>query len=164
VTLARAAIWTEGRPLELAGLAVPSSATTSLRFLPGAGPIPDLLASDGARVLRIRPGAATITSVAMGGTPVPRAGLALEPNAPNPFNPSTRLSYALAHAARVRLAIHDVQGREIAVLVDRWEAPGPHEAVWDGRDAKGRAVGSGIYVARLSAAGETRRIKLALVR
>jgi hypothetical protein len=164
VSLGRGAIWTEGRPLELAGLAVTSSATTSLRFLPGSGPIPDLLASDGARVLRIRPGAATITAVEVGGTPVPRAGLALEPNAPNPFNPSTRLSYALARSARVRLAIHDVHGREIAVVVDRWETPGRHAVVWDGRDAKGRTVGSGIYVARLSAAGETRRIKLALVR
>ena len=162
VSLARGAVWTEGRPLELASLAVPSSATTALRFLPGGGPVPDLLASDGTRVLRIRPGAAAITSVEV--SPLARAGLAFEPNAPNPFNPSTRLAYSLDRAGRVRLVIHDVQGRQVTVLVDRWETPGRHAVVWDGRDANGRAVGSGIYVARLSAAGETRRLKLALVR
>ncbi len=164
VTLARGALWVEGRPLEQAALAVPSSATTSLCFLPTTGAIPDLLASDGARVLRVRPGAAAITAVEAGPAPPAGAGLSLGPVAPNPFNPETRIAYALGHPARVRLTIHDVQGREIACLVNRWEGSGRHAALWDGRDARGRDAGSGIYFARLDAAGEVRRIKLALVR
>ena len=165
VTLARGALWAEGRPLEQAALSVPSSATTALAFLPTTGAIPDLLASDGARVLRVRPGTAAITGVEIP-TPAPpaRAGLVLGPVAPNPFNPSTRIAYALGSAARVRLALFDAQGREIARLVYRAEAPGRHEVSWDGRDARGRPAGSGIYFARLDAAGETRRLKLALVR
>ena len=51
----------------------------------------------------------------------------LEPAAPNPFNPSTTFRYSLLESARVRLAIYDVQGRLVRVLVDGWQA-GPSPA------------------------------------
>ncbi len=76
------------------------------------------------------------------------------PAVPNPFNPSTTVHFALASPARVRLCIHDLAGRRVALLRDGALAAGTHTAVWDGRDASGRACPSGPYFARLSVAGE----------
>jgi hypothetical protein len=89
--------------------------------------------------------------------------LHLEPARPSPFGRRTALTYTLPQAGRVRLAVYDVQGRERAVLVDAAEAAGRHVVRWDGRDARGAALASGVYVVRLGAAGldETRKIILA---
>ncbi|HPF36464.1 MAG TPA: FlgD immunoglobulin-like domain containing protein, partial [Candidatus Krumholzibacteria bacterium] len=78
---------------------------------------------------------------------------------PNPFNPRTTLRYALAQAGPVRLTVSDMRGRRLAVLVDGVRPAGEHAVVWDGRDAAGRALGSGAYVGVFEAEGrrETRR-------
>lgn len=68
---------------------------------------------------------------------------------PNPFNPRTTIAFALARAQSVRLSIHDLAGREVAVLVDGAWAAGSHDVVWTGCDARGRAVASGSYMAVL---------------
>jgi hypothetical protein len=69
--------------------------------------------------------------------------------APNPFGRSTTIQFGLASAARVWLAIYDVGGRTIRVLEDRVLEAGLHERVWDGRDAAGQAMPSGIYFYQL---------------
>ena len=72
----------------------------------------------------------------------------LEPAAPNPFNPSTTFRYSLLESARVRLAIYDVQGRLVRVLVDGWQAgPSRQEARWDGSMERGGRAPSGVYLA-----------------
>ena len=96
--------------------------------------------------------------------PVSVAGLSLAPAHPNPFNPETRLVYTLAAASRLRLSIHDLQGRELAVLVSGWRESGSHALEWDGRDDRGRALPSGVYLARLRGGGETLTRKLVLAR
>ncbi len=63
---------------------------------------------------------------------------------PNPFNPSTTLSYDLPKDARVRLVIYDVLGREVARLVDKRLEAGYHSVIWNGR-----GVPTGLYIARL---------------
>lgn len=91
------------------------------------------------------------------------AGFALHPCRPNPFNPSTTISYELPEPAVVRLTIHDVAGRRLRNLVDGHDlGRGRHEAVWDGRDDAGQAVAAGVYFYRLDAAGfsATRRMTL----
>ena len=75
----------------------------------------------------------------------------LSQNMPNPFNPSTVIGYQLAEAGPVRLAIYSVLGQEVRVLVNEQQQAGTFTATWDGRDAAGRRVASGIYLYRLQA-------------
>jgi hypothetical protein len=81
---------------------------------------------------------------------------------PNPFNPSTTIGFDLSSPGRVRLAVYDVAGRQVRVLIDRSLPSGPGSAVWDGRDDGGRAVASGVYFCRLDAGRvhETKRVTL----
>ncbi|HOS65847.1 MAG TPA: FlgD immunoglobulin-like domain containing protein, partial [Candidatus Latescibacteria bacterium] len=83
-------------------------------------------------------------------------------NAPNPFNPSTTIRFTLPEAGHVTLAVYDINGRLVRTLVGQAFLPGHHEVVWDGKDAMGRAVASGVYVYRLTAAQGvvTRRMTL----
>ncbi len=94
----------------------------------------------------------------------PSAAVVLRQNAPNPFNPGTRIAFSLARAGRVRLAVLDLRGRVVRTLVDGELPAGDGEATWDGTDAAGRPVPSGTYLCRIEALGETRSVKLALVR
>jgi hypothetical protein len=66
--------------------------------------------------------------------------------------------------ARVRLAIYDVLGRRVRILLDEEVLPGRRELHWDGRGATGDVVGSGIYFARLTAAAGQRVSKVVLLR
>ena len=70
---------------------------------------------------------------------------------PNPFNPSTTISYELTEAMTVTLHIFDVQGREIYSQVSEPQSAGTYEVQWNGKDANGGALNSGIYIARLEA-------------
>ena len=74
---------------------------------------------------------------------------ALLPNVPNPFNPVTTIHFDLARDGQVLLQIHDVAGRTVRTLVQGPLARRHHEFVWDGLDANGRQVPSGIYFTRL---------------
>ncbi|MBT4611835.1 MAG: T9SS type A sorting domain-containing protein, partial [Gemmatimonadetes bacterium] len=75
----------------------------------------------------------------------------LEPNHPNPFNSSTIIPFRLPAAGAVRLSVYDLTGQLVADLIDATMAAGSHLAEWDGRDASGRHVASGIYLIRLEA-------------
>ena len=93
------------------------------------------------------------------------AGFALEPARPNPFNPSAGIAFELQGAAAVRLRILDAAGRVVRVLADEALPAGRHARVWDGRDAAGREMPSGVYVAELAVDGRgSERVKLSLVR
>ena len=70
---------------------------------------------------------------------------------PNPFNPSTTLRYSLAEDAEVTLAVYDMMGREIAMLVRSQQSAGFHSAQWNGRNAENNTVASGVYFYRFSA-------------
>ena len=83
---------------------------------------------------------------------------------PNPFNPSTELEFVLAEASAVDLAIYDLAGRRVAGLVHERRPAGRHAATWDGRDARGRQAASGVYLARLMAAGQLTETKLVLLK
>ncbi|MBK7049167.1 MAG: right-handed parallel beta-helix repeat-containing protein [bacterium] len=83
---------------------------------------------------------------------------------PNPFNPQTTIRFQLPTAGRAQLQIFDLAGRLVRTLVDDNLDAGGHEAVWDGRDAAGRDVGSGSYLARLECGGKVETARLGLVR
>ncbi len=88
----------------------------------------------------------------------------LLPGRPNPFNPRTSIRFERPVAGPARLAVFDGAGRRVRVLVEGSLTAGVHEAAWDGRDAAGRAVGSGTYLARLEAGGDVAVVRLMLVR
>ncbi|MCK5118740.1 MAG: hypothetical protein KAQ78_04110, partial [Candidatus Latescibacteria bacterium] len=72
-------------------------------------------------------------------------------------NDKTLIRYALAgrYPHRTRVAIYDVLGRKVIVLVDEVRQEDMHEVVWDGKDEDGRALGSGVYLCVL----ETKRFR-----
>ena len=74
-------------------------------------------------------------------------------NYPNPFNPSTTITYDVAKPAMVRLIVYNLLGQEVRTLVSRQMEPGRYAAVWDGRNNEGRAVVSGAYLYRFYAGG-----------
>jgi hypothetical protein len=83
----------------------------------------------------------------------------LEANYPNPFNPVTKIDYAVAGNSRVRLTVFDLKGREIAVLADGIIAAGRHSVTLDARNLK-----SGVYFYKLQSEGATITRKMLLVK
>ena len=79
------------------------------------------------------------------------ASLSLDQNLPNPFNPATTIRYSLGAGVDVRLAIYNVLGQEVRQLVQAFQPAGNYTVVWDGRDAFGRQVATGVYMYRLEA-------------
>ncbi|MBD3220640.1 Omp28-related outer membrane protein [bacterium] len=74
---------------------------------------------------------------------------------PSPFNPQTRIRFELPAAGPVDVRVHDLAGRVVRTLVDGARRPaGTHEVVWRGRDDRGRALSSGVYLVRVRAGGE----------
>jgi hypothetical protein len=94
---------------------------------------------------------------------LPRA-YRLLPNAPNPFNPATRVFFEMPEAGMVRVSIYDVSGRLVSVLASGFRPAGRHDVVWDGRDAAGGDVPSGVYFAQMTAGNFRSVRKLLLVR
>jgi hypothetical protein len=84
---------------------------------------------------------------------------ALLGNFPNPFNPTTALSYQLSAYSRVSLRVYDTAGREVAELVKGWREAGAHEVTFDAT-----GLPSGIYLARLQAGELTAVQKLVLLK
>lgn len=84
---------------------------------------------------------------------------------PNPFNPSTMISYELPVPGPVRLVVYDAKGRLVRHLTQPGiQTAGRHEVAWDGRSDGGVVMPSGVYFCRLEADGGTRVIKLALLK
>ena len=75
----------------------------------------------------------------------------LSRNYPNPFNPDTQIPYQLPEAGEVSLAVYNTLGQQVRVLVQERQEAGFYRVVWDGRDARGRQVSSGIYLVRMEA-------------
>jgi len=93
------------------------------------------------------------SAVEMGaGGGVPSA-FSLSQNCPNPFNPQTTIPYDVAIPGAIRLSIHALSGQRIRTLVDREHRAGSYAIIWNGRDAAGCPVASGVYLCRMSAGG-----------
>jgi len=82
---------------------------------------------------------------------------------PNPMTRSTTIEYALRHAGPVTLAIFDLSGRRVSLLVDGDRTAGTHWASWNGRRDNGGAVPHGVYFARLTSGGATDRRSIVVV-
>jgi hypothetical protein len=83
---------------------------------------------------------------------------ALNQNFPNPFNPTTTISFNLPTVSNVSLTIFNILGQEVTSVVNERLAAGNHVFEWDGHDGYGSPVASGIYFYRLEA-GDYRSIR-----
>ncbi len=91
----------------------------------------------------------------------------LAQNFPNPFNPQTTIGFVVPEGettAHVRIEIFDLRGHLVKTLVDRDAEPGRYNAVWDGRNAQGERVSSGVYLYTLRIGGFSQTRKMVLVR
>lgn len=90
--------------------------------------------------------------------------LFLEPNHPNPFNPSTRIGFTLPAAGEISLEIFDAAGRRVRTIERGILPAGRHEAAWDGLDDRGGNLPSGVYFARLQTGKIVLSRKMVLLR
>ena len=97
------------------------------------------------------------------GSPV-AATARLMQNHPNPFNPTTEISYTTGEPGHVRLRVYSVNGKLVRTLVDGVVAAGEHTEHWDGRDTAGRRVASGTYFYRLRSGRIDERRKMTMVK
>ncbi len=88
----------------------------------------------------------------------------LDQNRPNPFNPRTSIRVSIPREARITLDVFDVHGRHVIALLDRVLPAGSREVSWDGRDARGRDLPSGIYFYRMWGEGVSFTRRMVLLR
>ena len=92
------------------------------------------------------------------------ASFSLEANYPNPFNPSTTISYTVAEACHVSLDVFNIVGQRVSTLVDRVVEAGRHQVQWEARNDNGEEVASGIYFYRINAGGSIDSKKMMLLK
>jgi len=105
-----------------------------------------------------------VMNIELKGTPMLPGCFALYQNSPNPFNPATEIRFDLDRPARVTLAVFNILGQEVIRLADCEYPAGTHSVVWDGADANGNSVASGVYLYRLNADGHNASRKMILMK
>jgi photosystem II stability/assembly factor-like uncharacterized protein len=90
-----------------------------------------------------------VTDVSPHGAVLPLRTSTLDQNYPNPFNPLTNFGFHIAKSEFVSIKVYDLLGKEVKTLVEGELAPGSYSTSWDGGDAYGARVGSGVYLYRL---------------
>ena len=83
---------------------------------------------------------------------------------PNPFNPNTTIRYSVPKTGPVQLTIYNMLGQQVRILVDGVQSAGTHQITWDGRNANGRGVSSGVYLYRLTAESFNQTKKMLLLK
>jgi len=89
------------------------------------------------------------TGVETDGRDLPASELLLGQNHPNPFNPSTDISFTVRQADRLTLEIFDVRGRQVRTMPLGMVDAGQHQARWNGNDERGNDAASGVYFMRI---------------
>ena len=106
----------------------------------------------------------TVTATVAVEGPAPSAITWLGESSPNPAAPKTAIRFSLGQAGHARLAIYDVQGREVIRLLDGTRPAGEQVAAWNGRDQNQQPVPSGVYFYRLEAEGRSLSRRLVMAR
>jgi flagellar hook assembly protein FlgD len=88
------------------------------------------------------------TGVATNDGTVPKE-FSLSNNYPNPFNPTTNIQFAIPREGNVTLAIYNMLGQRVSLLVQGVHSVGNYTVTWNGKDEFGHFVGSGVYFYRL---------------
>ena len=100
-----------------------------------------------------------LLSVGVDESPESISRVQLHGNYPNPFNPSTSISFELGNSSEISLEVYNAKGQMIKKLFTGLKEAGTHQAEWDGRDKNGANVSSGIYFYQLKVSGEKRETK-----
>ncbi|HNX01019.1 MAG TPA: T9SS type A sorting domain-containing protein, partial [Candidatus Cloacimonadota bacterium] len=85
-------------------------------------------------------------------------------NYPNPFNPSTIISYTTKQSGDVAIGIYNIRGQFVRNLVHEKQGAGNHMVEWDGKDTSGKQCGSGVYFCKLKTGNQLVTRKMALVK
>ena len=85
-------------------------------------------------------------------------------NYPNPFNPETNIPFTIAAPAYVQIAIFNLMGQRVATLESRWFDMGQYSVRWNGKDAQGNQLSTGVYIYSLESAQFRQAKKLILVK
>jgi hypothetical protein len=101
---------------------------------------------------------------ALGGSATAPLSFTLAQNYPNPFNPTTTIEYRLNKAQFVTLTVYNVLGQKVRTLVSGKQGAGLHRLVWNGRNAQGLALPSGVYFYRLQSRENVATKKMILIR
>ena len=120
-----------------------------LHDAPNAGPVTVILQGRGGALVGIEEATSSLPKE-----------FAIAQNYPNPFNPETRIQYQLPRESEVSLRVFNLLGQTVKSLVNRRISAGYHESIWDGRDASGKPVASGVYIYHFKAnAGDNTRFE-----
>ena len=87
----------------------------------------------------------------------------LNDNYPNPFNPTTTISFSIPDENRINLTIYNLKGQKVKTLVNNDLDKGIHSVVWNGIDESGKSVSSGVYFYKLSVNGNSKSVKKCLM-
>ena len=85
-------------------------------------------------------------------------------NYPNPFNPETTIEYQLPKTTHVTLRIYNLSGQEVRTLVDEVKLFGVHKIEWHGLNHQGQAIGTGLYIVRMTAGDFVESKKILLLK
>ncbi len=88
----------------------------------------------------------------------------LHQNYPNPFNPTTKIEYQVAKTADITLNIYNLSGQLVQTLVNGKQGTGNYQVVWDGKDANGVKVSTGLYIYRFTADNYVKSYKMMLIK
>ena len=77
---------------------------------------------------------------------------------PNPFNPTTTISFSVPAESHAELSIYNIKGQKVKTLINDQLSAGEHSVVWDGKDDNNKPVGSGIYFYQLRIDGNSKAI------
>ena len=143
-------------------LSLATSESVTLRFAPDRSGtvVPEDLLLVAVRTGADASGSRRLIPVATEALP---ARVALHNPEPNPAAGRVSLRFDLPAPAPVRLEIFDLLGRKVRSLENGWRPAGTTATSWDGRDASGRVLSAGVYVARLSTGSERLETKIALI-
>ena len=89
---------------------------------------------------------------------------ALEQNYPNPFNAGTVIRFRQPVDGKVNISVYNILGAKVRTLVDEFRVAGLHQTDWDGRNANGEQVATGVYFYRISTPGFESTRKMVLLK
>ncbi len=104
------------------------------------------------------------TKVAENPAPTTPTEFALYQNYPNPFNPVTTIKFSVQKSEHVKLVVYNMLGQPVKTLVNRVVSAGTHAVSWNGTDASGRHLASGIYYCKLQSDKQTATKKMLLLK
>ncbi|NHZ86156.1 MAG: T9SS type A sorting domain-containing protein [Planctomycetia bacterium] len=86
------------------------------------------------------------------------------PAYPNPFNPSTTITYGINEDSKVTIDIYDITGQLINKLLNSYQEQGWHSVEWNGTDSNNNQVPAGIYLSKITSNNDTKTTKLMLLK